>query len=192
MAQSITDPPHVILWRILLSILYHTTRCWLHRKHFLIARKNNQDNQSRRFCIQSAIDSLQHQVTFDEEMQFGGQLHGVRWKNHSMVNHEFLLATTILCVEMVPTCSSGSPGMATAGSEKEEEIKKTLRRSYQIWSKASKLSREAQQAVRALRYVLDKADSTGFGLESRQTMAGNPTVSSPGMGFPWARSLLSL
>ena len=100
MTDSITNASDVIMQRIYLALLFLKAQCILHRKYLILAHADSHYSYSHRSCVDAALQTLQHQSTLNQEMQPGGQLHQVRWKISSLVNHDFLLATTILCLDL--------------------------------------------------------------------------------------------
>ena len=168
MTQSITDYPDVVMRRIYLALMFHKAQCILHRKYLIPARTNRQYVCSRRSCITAALQILQHQSTLNQETQPGGQLYRDRWKVSSLVNHDFLLAATILCLDLDHTIGAGPSSQHNEDAIVEEgadHVAPALHESYKIWLKSSTSSREAQKATEVLKIMLGKFK--GF------TMRGN-------------------
>jgi Fungal specific transcription factor domain len=109
MTRSITDSGDVVMQRIYLALLFHKAQCVLHRKYLIPAHSNNQYAYSRKSCIDAALQTLQHQSTLNQETRPGGQLYQHRWKVSSLINHDFLLATTILCLDLDRDMAAKSP-----------------------------------------------------------------------------------
>lgn len=155
-AQSDMDNPEQIMRRIYIVLVFLKSRCILHRKHMLQGRTNASFSYSRMTCIEAAVQILEIQRELDQEMQIGGRLYQDRWKVGSIVKHEFLLATTILCLDLDHGMGSGA---RSHGSEREK-VFKVLNDSYFIWLRSSESSTEAQKAIEVLRIVLEKAQSS--------------------------------
>lgn len=174
MAQSIADNPEIVLKRIYLDVLCYKAECVLHRKYLIPARTNSQYAYSRQTCVKSALQILQHQSTLDEEMRPGGQLYMIRWRLSSLINHDFLLATTILCLDLDRDMVAGSPP--------QPDVIHALHESYKIWLRSSGSSREAQKAAEALRIVLGKvsrsmnAGAFGYRDQPPQSSPANSTT----------------
>lgn len=151
MTQSITDAPQVIMQRIYLEIAFHKARIVLHRRYLIPTRMQAHYAYSHQVCLDAALEILEYQHTLDEETQPVGQLFQVQWKVSSLVNHDFLLATSILCFYLQ---HSNGVGKDAADVARLERIKQLLRRSREIWLRSSTSSREAEKAVEALSIVL--------------------------------------
>lgn len=83
----------------------------------------------------------------DEETRPGGQLDTLRWRVTSIMNHQFLTATMILC------------SLLHRGQTLDERdaIMAALRGARAIWIRTSTTSREAQRATEGVSFVLAKA-----------------------------------
>jgi hypothetical protein len=162
MAKSITDHPDIIMRRIYLALIFHKAQCVLHRKYLIPARSNRKYAYSHQTCIDAALEILQYQYTLDEEMQAGGQMYQIRWKVSSLLNHDFLLATTILCLDLDKDMIAGPMNVEVEMEKtKKEKAIHALQESHRIWQQASSASREAQKAAEALRVVLGKVKIAG-------------------------------
>lgn len=162
MTKSITDHPDVIIRRIYIALLFHKAQCVLHRKCLISARHDNQYAYSRQSCIEAALQILEHQSTLNQHTQPGGRLYRDRWKISSLVNHDFLLAATILCLDLDRDLARGIPAtpngtvMSRIG---RDDVIRALLESYRIWLQSSSSSREARKAVEVLRIILGKAET---------------------------------
>lgn len=163
MTKSIADHPDVIMQRIYIDLLFHKAQCVLHRKYLIGARNDNRYAYSRQSCIEAALQILEHQSILNQHTQPGGRLYRDRWKISSLVNHEFLLAATILCLDLDHELAMGfstiSDETVSDRSTRDNAIRALLK-SYTIWLQSSTSSREARKAVEVLRIVLEKAKRT--------------------------------
>ncbi|KAJ5956437.1 hypothetical protein N7501_010716 [Penicillium viridicatum] len=116
MEDYIMDSPHVIIQKICLEIMFYRAK--------LTA------------CLNAALKLLTYQQILEEETQPFCQLHHERWKVSSLVNHDFLLATSVLCLYL-----KQSAGDANAQAESPT---------------SSDTSREAWKAAKALSIVLSQ------------------------------------
>ncbi|KAH8898081.1 fungal-specific transcription factor domain-containing protein [Thozetella sp. PMI_491] len=150
MAASITDTPQTIMTRLFISHMFYRGQIVLHQR-FLYAKSTPTDVDSyaysRKSCLEAALGMLQIQHALDEETRPGGQLHVLRWRKTSNMNHQFLTATMILC--------SMLHGGQTLG--REDEITSALRRARTIWLQGSASSDEAKKAADAVSVVLARA-----------------------------------
>ncbi|KAK9433076.1 fungal-specific transcription factor domain-containing protein [Lipomyces doorenjongii] len=155
-----SDRPDVSLSAIYLAILFHKCQCVLHRKYMLPARTNSRYTYSRKTCIEAALHMLQYQWILNEETQSDGRLYQDRWIVLSSIKQEFLLATTILCLDLnhdITAESSSESQKDTPDTDTRERVIQALSSSYLIWLQSRDSSREAQKAAEVLRIVLGKA-----------------------------------
>ena len=160
MSQSILDDPKVIMQRAYLAMTFNKAKCTLHRTYLVSAKTNRHYMYSQTACLEAALEILRIQQILDEETKAGGRLHADRGKISSLMRGDFLFATMILCTDTnqsLTDSSSSDPQSISSGENSSEKVVNALQSAYQIWLRSSESSREAQQAVRALRAVLDKA-----------------------------------
>jgi hypothetical protein len=147
MASSMTDPPEVIMARLFLAHLSYKGQIMLHRR-FLYAESTSPNEDvyaySRKACLDAALGALEIQDILDEETRPGGQLHMMRWRVSSIMNHTFLTATMVLC-SMVSRRRT---------LQRDEEILRALRRTRAVWMRASSSSREAKRAAETVSLVI--------------------------------------
>ncbi|KAI0802810.1 hypothetical protein GGR55DRAFT_663909 [Xylaria sp. FL0064] len=151
----ITDTPRVIMQKLFLEGIYWRAKIVLHRK-FL----NRHYAYSKEACVNAAFKLLDYQAMLDRETQPFGQLYQDRWKVYSIVNHDFLLAASLLCSYFQKI---RAPGLGFGDGAEADKIATYLTQSREIWTRSSVASKEAQKAVRALNIVLryhDAAAST--------------------------------
>lgn len=157
LAMSMTDAPELIMSRLFISHLLYMGQIMLHRRLlFVKSTSANEDAfvYSRTTCLDAALGALNMQHILDEETQPGGQLYMMRWRVSSIINHNFLTATMVLC----------SLVQRRQTLQREEEILSTLRRSRAIWLRASPGSAEAKKASDTVNLVIARAgDMRGMG-----------------------------
>jgi hypothetical protein len=172
MADSVMDTPELVMPRVYVALLFHTARCVLHRKYLIQAKTDATLMYSHMICIGAALQILYIQREVDQEMQIGGRLYQNRWNPSSVVKHEFLLATTILCLNidqgLDTPCSVASE--SSSDIEARDSVVKALNESYFIWLRSSEASKEACKAVEVLRIVLRKVHRSSSG--SSQSVEG--------------------
>ncbi|KAE8389873.1 putative fungal-specific transcription factor [Aspergillus alliaceus] len=150
MAKSVTDPPQVIMSRLFLGHMVYKGQIVLHRR-FLYTRAANSDDDpmsySRKTCLDASLGTLEIQHVLDEEACPGGQLYTMRFRVTSIMNHQFLTATMVLC------------SMLHRGQtlQREQEIRTALQRARAIWMRKSSSSKEAKKAAETVSFVLAKA-----------------------------------
>ncbi|KAI0146987.1 fungal-specific transcription factor domain-containing protein [Xylariaceae sp. FL1272] len=149
-AASITDPPIIIVGRQIM----------LHRK-FLYARTSVELSEDYAYsgnaCLEASLNLLQIQHILDEETLPGGQLDTLRWRMTSIMNHQFLTATMILC------------SLIYYGKTqyRSDDILSALRTARNIWMRRSG-SAEATKATETINAIFARAIKEG----RNDTMAG--------------------
>ncbi|KAK6955678.1 hypothetical protein Daesc_003321 [Daldinia eschscholtzii] len=157
---SITDPPYLVMQRIWLDICFLRLKIVLHKKYFMLPIQNERYNYSRKVCLKAAMEVLEYQHMVNELVKPSGLLYDTRWKLSSVMNNEFLLATSIVCAyvkQIADTPKSAVEGTST------EEVHKLLVMSADCWKRCSGVSRNARRAIKAINLVLE--------------IAGTPTAS---------------
>ena len=187
MTASITDCPQVIMSRLFISHLYYKGQMMLHRR-FVLRESTSADEDSfsysRKACLDASLGVLHIQHILDEETLPGGQLHMMRWRVSSIINHQFLTATMILC-------SLLHRGQTL---HRKEEIMTMLRSTKAIWMRGSSISREAKKAAETVSFVLARAgDVRDYGIDLAaertsgaimgQDMSNNADGSGAGLAF---------
>ncbi|CAG8910049.1 unnamed protein product [Penicillium egyptiacum] len=147
MTHCITDSPQVIMQKLFLELMFQKGKIILHRK--FLSQQGDQYRDSHRACIHAALIILEYQRILDEETQPFCQLYQERWRVSSLVNHDFLLAASVLCSYLEQESKLNPDGLA----ENAERIHDALKRSHGIWARSSS-SAEAQKAAHALEVVL--------------------------------------
>ncbi|KAH8701495.1 fungal-specific transcription factor domain-containing protein [Phaeosphaeriaceae sp. PMI808] len=168
--------------RLYLGLMFLKAELMLHRPYLLPGRTNTRYEHSRRVCLNAAYEMLQLQQKLDAEIQPGGRLWSpgwqvftMSWYMSSIVAQDFLLATTVLILDLDEELTYPLPQTldAATGSLKldhappsQEQIIEILREAQNIWYKASQRSHEAQKAAKAIKLVLDKLHVSNNGTES--------------------------
>lgn len=100
MREMSLAPISLIMARFSLATVYHKSQCVLHRRYVRQARPNNRYMYSRRTCIDSAMQLLSFQLTQHQASQERGRLRSVRSHVNSLTTHDFLLAATVVCMDL--------------------------------------------------------------------------------------------
>lgn len=151
MSHCITESSQHILQKVSLEIMFHRARIMLHRRYLHSPSAENQHSYSRQACLDAALKLLEYQHILQEETQPFGQLYKERWKVSSLVSHDFLLATSILCYYL--QCTRGQ-GLKGPEASMVETIRESLRKSHDIWLRSSGSSKEARKVASALSVIL--------------------------------------
>ncbi|KAJ5784059.1 uncharacterized protein N7518_009736 [Penicillium psychrosexuale] len=150
MATIVTDSPQVIMSRLFLGHMIYKGQIVLHRR-FLYTSPDDADydsmSYSRKACLAASLGMLNIQHVLDEEACPGGQLYTMRFRVTSIMNHQFLTATMVLC-------SILHRGKTI---QREQDIRAALHLSRSIWMRKSSTSKEAKKAAETVSFVLATA-----------------------------------
>ncbi|KAL8897063.1 MAG: hypothetical protein Q9207_007403 [Kuettlingeria erythrocarpa] len=171
--DSTQEPAAIIMQRFFLSILYHKGQCVLHRKFLARARENNKYAHSRRTCVDSSMELLNHQATLHYESRPGNRIHAVRVLLTSLSSHDFLLAALIVSLDLWYGAEAeqtvGGSGRSNAadlytwGAERREEMIRALEVSNEIWKETRDQSMESYKASEILTLIIAKMKQPGAG-----------------------------
>ncbi|CAG8898111.1 unnamed protein product [Penicillium egyptiacum] len=153
LATSMTDSPQVIMSRLFLGHMVCKGQIILHRRFLYTSSANPDDDPmsySRKACLDASLGMLNIQHMLDEETCPGGQLYTMRFRVTSIMNHQFLTATMVLC------------SMLYRGKtlQREQEIRAALQISRSIWMRKSSTSKEATKAAETVSFVLAKVSDS--------------------------------
>ncbi|KAL2861158.1 putative transcription factor [Aspergillus lucknowensis] len=149
MAASVTDSPQAVIARLFIRHMFYKGQITLHQRFLSMPSSPGEDggfNYSRQACINASMDTLELQNVLDEETCPGGQLHEMRWRVTSIMNHQFLTAAITLCSVL----HNGRT------MEREDEIRRALQRARAIWMRRSSSSKEAKRAADTVGLVLSR------------------------------------
>ncbi|KAF2625223.1 hypothetical protein BU25DRAFT_117067 [Macroventuria anomochaeta] len=188
--------------RFYLGLSFLKSEMLLHRPYLLLGRTDPNYEYSRRVCLNAATEMLGFQRKVDGEIRPGGKLWSqgmqsfiVSWYMSSIVAHDFLLATTILILDLDTDLTSPiqpTPATPTSGLQLDHgppirsEIIEALQNAYTIWSKASKRSHEARKVAAAVKLVLNRANSSAHITQSQSWRSVAPEqidTASPASSF---------
>lgn len=155
-AQSITDPPQLIMQRAWLEICFLRLRVVLHKNYFMAPNHYERYRFSRSVSLNSAMKIIEYQHLIYELVVPDGLLYDARWKLSSVINNEFLLATTILCA-YIKQLSFNPQSIVEEVSM--QEITQLLEKSLGCWERFSATSSHARRAMEAIRLVLKAANT---------------------------------
>jgi Fungal specific transcription factor domain/Fungal Zn(2)-Cys(6) binuclear cluster domain len=178
MREMSLAPISLIMARFSLATVYHKSQCVLHRRYMRLARGNNRYVYSRRSCIHSAMQLLNFQSIQHQASQERGRLRSVRSHVNSLTTHDYLLAATVICMDLYThrdkpdggdvstpstTVSGGSISQGSNMSDgsyvsglnfTRDEILRALEESRDIWVANRDLSMEAYKASELLNVLL--------------------------------------
>ena len=149
MAASVTDSPQVIIARLFIRHMLYKGQIMLHQRFLCMPSSSGKQDgfdYSWQACIDASMGTLELQNVLDEETCAGGQLHEMRWRVTSLMNHQFLTAAMILCSLL----HNGRT------RERNDEIRRALQRARGIWMRRSSTSNESKRAADTVGIVLSR------------------------------------
>ncbi|UPL00951.1 hypothetical protein LCI18_011885 [Fusarium solani-melongenae] len=162
--DSITVAPYILIRRYNMELLFQKSRCMLHRHHMAKAYQDPAYNYSRTSCVEAAMALLTHQANISKEIQVGGRLYRDRWFVSSLEQHDFSLASMIICLELSSRSNEQSNPPAPDDQQgflkfSREAMVEALESSRRFWEAFKVGSNEARQAFDMLSVMLDKVST---------------------------------
>ena len=160
--QSITDNPNLIMQRFNIILLFHKSRCVLHRKYLTKEDFQSQYTYSRSSCIDSASELLHYQSVINDAIQPGGPLSRDRWFLTTVAAHDFLLGAMIIYLTLISSCEAKAVA-DQSGDEVDTQINQEVKLlqqlecSYEIWKSSPREARDAKKASGVLKIMLRNA-----------------------------------
>ncbi|WPG97364.1 Hypothetical protein R9X50_00013900 [Acrodontium crateriforme] len=157
-SELVTDPAEQLMCRFNLALLYRKTKIVLHRRYMLtpLSQLSPREQQrgvgdSRKICIESALQVLEYHHTIYAASQSGGQLESVKWYMGSISTHDFLLAAMVLCLELSSQINNAESQVSPSGlaCPRRGAMMAALEKSQKIWSDASTAREAAIREQRA-------------------------------------------
>ena len=162
--ESDSDPVPVVINRVHLSTLFNKSLCVLHRKFLTRARDNLRYSHSRRSCVDASMKILRIHITLHQESQPGRRLESAYLCTHAQLKHDFILAGTLLCLDLLWSAQMESTGRPTGdtdlwGADRRDEIVQALEQSRAIWAEQKDRFIEAFKAHEMVGVMLQKIQS---------------------------------
>ncbi|EAS33271.3 C6 transcription factor [Coccidioides immitis RS] len=159
------DPAYLIMSRFGIMSIYHKAQCVLHRPFLNHARENPRYIYSRRTCIDSSMELLRFQLMLHGASRPNGKLRHRTWYSSSFSSHDFLMASTIIALDLYHDYRSHSsePLYNTAYSkdvQRQQEMLAALRRSRDIWDELKDKSIDAWKAAVVLGMLLEQLNQS--------------------------------
>ena len=154
-SSSIVDEPYMILWRLNIDLLYQKSLCVLHQEYISQHRSDPAYDYSRKTCITTALRILEHQAELHFACQPGARLYKEQWMLSSLILHDFLLATMIVCLDLFEFNRSQS-STSIESAEVPTKSLNALKVSYEFWNSRKDGSKEARRASRTFAVMLSK------------------------------------
>ena len=178
--QAITDSPQDIIQRFSLTLLFHKTRCVLHRKYLTKGSRNDEYSYSKKTALDASMELLFIQSEIHDAVQPGGSLSKDLWFVSSLSMHDFLLAAMIAYVSLVQAIEGPGPIIL---SRQQEEVIKALERSFRVWAETRSLSVDARKAYEVLNSMMTRINSALRRDNSGETDSSSTNRASHGGGY---------
>lgn len=169
LSLSITDEVHVIQHRFNVDLVYQTGMMILHRTYISHQRSNPAFEYSRKTCMETSLSMLKRQADLHAATQPGGQLYNsYRFIASSLIQHDFLLAAMIACLDLYESHrQSEIDKMTDAKFEVYKDAYNALKVAHQIWTSRSPGSRDAKRASAMLGVMMSKIPDPNVARDSR-------------------------
>lgn len=154
--ECVTDSPVLIMGRYNIELLYLKTKLVLHRNFINAGQTDPKYAESRKICVDSAVEILRYHVIIFHACQPGGQLNKVWWYMSSIQTFDFLLAAMVICLELNHLRNIGD-----TSSEKVSEMLSRLHSTHDIWANHPNRFRDSVRGAEILRAMLKKCSSPG-------------------------------
>ncbi|KAF2690947.1 hypothetical protein K458DRAFT_355288 [Lentithecium fluviatile CBS 122367] len=161
--------------KMYLGVTFLKASVMLHRPYMLLGRTDARYEYSRMACLDAALEILDFQMLLDRESRVANKNWSSRWRlwtsnwrQSSLVNFDFLLATTVLLLDLDKDLASPMPVAPNdvprvrfkSGQPTRTEIVEALKGTYPIWADACEKSREAVRVAAAMKLMLGKVDAS--------------------------------
>jgi hypothetical protein len=156
LAESIIDPPFLIMTRLYIDFIHLKSLCVLHRKY--MARGNVFSTVS---CVEAGTRLVSEFIDMYKEFARGGQLYAQRWMLGNFTMNDFLLGVMVLCLAVHTRWKRGSaPQNSAIDTATESRVLALLEESHAICVEKSSASRDARRVSHAIRLTLHSAKSS--------------------------------
>jgi hypothetical protein len=154
LAESIIDPPFLIMTRLYIDFIHLKSLCVLHRKY--MARGNVFSTVS---CVEAGTRLVSEFIDMYKEFAPGGQLYLQRWMLGNFTMNDFLLGVMVLCLVVHTRWKRGSQNLAI-DTATESRVLVLLEESHAICVEKSSASRDARRVSHAIGLTLHSAKSS--------------------------------
>ena len=161
MEDSQLDPAATLTMRMNISLLYNKGLCVLHRRFLSRARENNRYAHSRQTCIDASMTLLRNQGILHAESQPGKRMHRSQFQISSIMTHDFILAATIVSLDLYHSVQTEAAGRSTGdielwGHDRKEDMMMALENARTIWNELKDRYLEAFKAFSIVGVMLQK------------------------------------
>ncbi|KAI1970504.1 hypothetical protein LOZ51_006824 [Ophidiomyces ophidiicola] len=158
LSECDNDPADLVVKRFGIMSIYHKAQCVLHRPFLHRARKNPRYSYSRRACVDSSMELLNFQLILHNASGPGGKLRHRPWYSGSFNFHDFLMASTIIALDLHHDYQSQSSNQTQTiwDAHRQQEMLTALQRTRDIWDELKDSSMDAWKGTVVLGLLLEK------------------------------------
>ena len=153
--DTVTVQPHILLRQCMLELLFQKCLCMLHRRHMTRSFTQAEFSQSRSLCVEAAMSILAIQSDMLDEKKYGSILRQSKGMISSLEQTDFILAATIICLEL----SSGRAEMSHAQEHPKftkSDLLEALHTSHRHLAKMKDFSADCQQAYSIVSLIIQR------------------------------------
>jgi hypothetical protein len=173
--QSITDSADLIMQRFNIILLFHKSRCVLHREYLIKEDKHHQYELSRDSSISSASELLHYQTLIHQAVQPGGPLSRDKWFLTTLAAHDFLLGAMIIYLNVLKQqevfSGPSQEGNEVRSSTQDQSMIQQLVMSHEIWTKSPREMKDAKKASKVLEIMLGNIERRMLGTRKRMLVS---------------------
>ncbi|KAJ5387268.1 hypothetical protein N7509_009809 [Penicillium cosmopolitanum] len=162
LADSISDPPFLVMTRIYVEFIYLKSLCVFHRKY--MTRGNL---FSTRSCVEAGQRLVSQFIDIYREFSSGGQLHRERWMLTNFTMNDFLLGAMVLCLAIHIRRKNLEPGQSVIDPTTADSILSLLSQAHAICIEKSLASRDARYVAQAIMATLNKQNQESTSTEAK-------------------------
>ncbi|KAK0123807.1 hypothetical protein ONS95_008804 [Cadophora gregata] len=154
----ITESPDTIIKKYSIELLFHSTRCMLHRKFLLRQRTNSEYGYSKVAGVDASIQLLRCQASIHEAASPSGPLARDKWFFSTLSLHNFLVANMIVYLSIMQSFIDADGHRLTSDklSHDQERMIHTLEQSNTVWQGMIEVSAEAKKCAAVVGIMTNK------------------------------------
>ena len=174
LVKTPSDPPLTIVYRVKLALVFHKTRCVLHRPYLADPSPLSVHDVSRQACLDSALALLNILIEIFDQVTPGGKFHPYGYLLISQSSHDFLLAAMMLYL-VLQNEHAGVPdewrrGVPEQKRKSSDEMMALLHRVRDIWHTTSTKVPKITKPVEIMTGIMAKLAA------ARQIVKSEPIV----------------
>ncbi|KAH6694968.1 fungal-specific transcription factor domain-containing protein [Leptodontidium sp. MPI-SDFR-AT-0119] len=155
---AITESPDIIIKKYSIELLYHSSRCMLHRKFLLKQKAVPEYGYSKVVGLDASIQLLRCQASIHEATSPGGPLARDRWFFSTLSLHNFLVANMVVYLTIMQSfCGPDGHSIPSSALTKDQQsMIQTLEHSNTVWQGMIEVSAEAKKCAAVVAIMMKK------------------------------------